>query len=1068
MLDPKKPIALLPQDREIMDITGLDEKSYRQFVLQCYKAGRFQPGEPVAFDLLTFAVTLVVGLALSYVASLLTPRPSEDEGKEQRNVGGQRITNGQRSAPTSGFDSTQNVVEIASTVQLVYANRREIDGIYYGGVRVNTNLLWSQIQSYGNGQLLRGIFLVGEGITPQPNMDQLAIGNQLINNFDLTSDNTSRVALYYVDGSEEDNRIVSDDYVAGRTPATDVGNAENYGADDVFQVRGTGTSYVSDFCMATTPSNQTTFGVYGFIGNNFPFRLSPDIRATENYDSEPTTDNQQSKADRRKDNKRYCGRAGIEGDVDQQLNLVVDQEVIYTIYPESDSEGRFEYTTSGVTAEAYCKDVASSIASRQNSYDDQLIEGETYLIGTAKGVCIQRTPRQFESEVANVPIGGGQQVQATFKITEPGYCWQWREIKMNPGFKSNNEPEDADPVTATSHPHIMRMAEAYISVERACRYIELGIRSNVQLNLNGICNYRDVAIRSGSTDITRTLEKMDDDARNENIVFRSGTFTSPENRYSFFKVSYRLLGDTNYIDMQQYFAVKSLSSSSVYNYLRFEMPSDALWEIKLTPVSGYEARALTQPINVLDYKESNNLSVTQDGFTVWFTGVANVARNISNFGVPILTTIDGNEISGDFTLEFDQDNSGRGFFSDAFARMAESFMHNEITTSATNPEHEVVYLNTQTTNTTVPNYANLAMLGMNIRSSKAVSQLQQVSVYCNQGIGSTSNFPEVLLDLLTNDRYGTGSVLNAEQIDTDSFTEATAFCESRRYFFDGVLDSKVNIRSWGAATANNFLLDLVIRNGKFALQPVCAFDAPADICQLFTSGNIIQDSFEMSYADEQDRIPPRVSIRWRDERPDSEGGLFPVVRQITVREADTPESAPLESIDISDYATSEQHAIDLGKYICRSRRLITHSVSFTTTPTQAALDIGSTFKLGMETVTYEQPGNGAIDADGTVTSWPPLADGTYDVLTWSGKNECVLPADLTISNGKANLSSCVFCIRNAVTFEQTYKCQSIAYNEEGNIAVEATVYPTNVSGLSLLVQGWDIAESWVIEGQVYS
>jgi hypothetical protein len=177
--------------------------------------------------------------------------------------------------------------------------------------------------------------------------------------------------------------------------------------------------------------------------------------------------------------------------------------------------------------------------------------------------------------------------------------------------------------------------------------------------------------------------------------------------------------------------------------------------------------------------------------------------------------------------------------------------------------------------------------------------------------------------------------------------------------------------------------------------------------------------------------------------------------------------APLESIDLSEYCTSEEHAIDVAKYICRTRRLITHSVKFSTTPTQAALDIGAVFKLGMETVTYQQPQNGAISDSGVVTAWPPLSDGTYDVLLWDGTGQSIQEVSMTISSGRTTYKNAVFCIRNVTANTQTYKTQSLSYNEEGNIEVEATIYPTDADGRSLIVDGWDVAANWNIEGQLY-
>ena len=159
-------VVLLPQDREIMAITGLNESEYRQFVRELKRYSRIEPGTIVNIILSgfeVFLIQLVVGAALSYAATLLVPRARPQVQPTSNQVQGQTIVNGARFTPKAGFDSVQNVVELGSVIPLVYANRQIIDGVSYGGVRVNTNLLWSQIYSVGGGQLLRGLFLVSEG-----------------------------------------------------------------------------------------------------------------------------------------------------------------------------------------------------------------------------------------------------------------------------------------------------------------------------------------------------------------------------------------------------------------------------------------------------------------------------------------------------------------------------------------------------------------------------------------------------------------------------------------------------------------------------------------------------------------------------------------------------------------------------------------------------------------------------------------------------------------------------------------------------------------------------------------
>ena len=385
-----------------------------------------------------------------------------------------------------------------------------------------------------------------------------------------------------------------------------------------------------------------------------------------------------------------------------------------------------------------------------------------------------------------------------------------------------------------------------------------------------------------------------------------------------------------------------------------------------------------------------------------------------------------------------------------------------------NPEHEIVYINTILPNPVPPQYDNLAILGMNIRASREFANLSQLSVYMNRGLGGFHDFPSVLRDLLTNDRFGTGAILSPEQIDEQSFQDATAWTTNRRYYYDGALTDPINIRQWGAITAKDFLLDLIIRNGRFALQPLLNFAGPEDITGLFTAGNILEDSFELVYFDQEQRQQPLVAIKWRQEQTTGDAnnrGLFPIVRELTVRESTAPVDAPQEQIDLSDFCTSEIQAIDRAKYECRFRRLSTHQVRFTTTADQAALDLGRCFRLSLETLTYDQPTNGYVARDGRITSWPELADGTHLVVTWDGQG--YIERQITVTGGRTNdISETVFSVADNVFQTQTYRVQSLSFNEEGNIEVEAVHWPTDEEGVSLLTAGWYDDDNWVIEGEI--
>lgn len=1055
-------VVLLPQDRAIMEITGLTEDQYRFFVRQAILHSKLRPGEPVAFGLVTFAVSLVIGIALSAISSLLAPKPQvrKTPTVETRNVQGQTIVRGDEFSPKSGFDSVQNVVELGSTVPLVYANRQTIDGISYGGIRVNTNLLWSQIYSVGGGQLLRALFLVGEGNTDptdttamQLNPTQFAIGNNLINGYELAATDAGRITIYY---SSDGSRITSSDYLAGLIPPNDLGNAENAGGGDVFQVRSDNNEWKTDFCFVTKPSNQTRFGVDGFIGNNLGFRVNPSFRPALQFTTrtnsegealvECKTDRQES-ARRRKDNTRFHAKSGLIGSGGLQL-FTPGQVVEYFLSSNTQGGGRITFGDGIV----YLGDVGQAVASRQRQYDELINVGSLYKIGSALAICVSRSPDPFVSDADNSPVGGGRSVSAQFKIIRQGAC--------NTYTRQNIERPSL--ATASNSGHLCRCAISSFTTEKRGRVVEVGLRSALQVNLSGICNFAD-SWTTAEID-NKACEDFDDNpVKGANpINFTSGTYTGPDQRYSFFRISYRIAGeDSDFIDINYCFGVRSSTGVAVYNYIRFEFPQERRYEFRIEPLTAWEIRSgqALGDLVILDYAV-NRVPTLQDGLArIQFSGEV-IARDRGNFAIQLLRPRNGNLGS-----PFDDED----FYGDSWAKLAEAFVYNEITTTATQAEHEIVYVNNIAPNPEPPGYDFLAIVGLNIRSSRELNQLNQFSVYVNKGLRSTSAFPDVLYDLFTSARYGTGSIMSPRQIDKASFDAAKAWNYNRRYFFDGAIIEKLNLRTWGAERAQDFLLDLVIRNGKFALQPVANFEGPEIISGLFTAGNIIEDTFQLNYIDPSDRIPPRISVRWREEREASDissSGLFPSVREIIVREADVDRLAPLESIDMSDFCTSERHAIDRAKWECRFRRYSTHTIRFKTVPSEASLDIGSIFKLGLETTAFEQPQNGAIASDGTVTAWPPLNDGSYSVLLWDGVNTSISETTLTISGGKSSYSNAVFCLRSGKTNTQTYKTQSLSFDEDGNIEVEAVHFPVNETGVSRVVDGFDDDSNWFLDGLI--
>ena len=181
-----------------MDITGMSEEEYRWFVRECYKNSKLRPGEPVALGPLGIAlINLAVSLLLSAAAMLLaqslkTKRHKHLKKKRLRVRTSSGVT---ASHPSLVSTASKTLSTWAASSPSSIANATKRLASPYGGIRVNTNLLWSQVLSVGGGQFFRGIFLVGEAPI---NLErrQLALGNNTLASYELDVRRSGRISYY--------------------------------------------------------------------------------------------------------------------------------------------------------------------------------------------------------------------------------------------------------------------------------------------------------------------------------------------------------------------------------------------------------------------------------------------------------------------------------------------------------------------------------------------------------------------------------------------------------------------------------------------------------------------------------------------------------------------------------------------------------------------------------------------------------------------------------------------------------------------------------------------------------
>lgn len=748
------------------------------------------------------------------------------------------------------------------------------------------------------------------------------------------------------------------------------------------------------------------------------------------------------------------------------------------IFSPPDKTFEFNYLKSKPAIEK-CGDVASAVSGRQKSWDDAIVLGELYKIGSALTVCTARTPSDalFESEADFLPLveNAGQAIEAIFTTVRPGTTALTTLDVLRVDGNVLPQPQR---YTATNHPHIHRIAIGNISTSRPCLVVEIGIRSSMGIRIGGLCNFTDALTY---TEINgRACQFF-----NERVVakgqtlrvqnFQSGVVSTSEERYSFFRLSYREAGTAApFTELSECFGVRCMTQQNTYNSIRLRMPNERQWEFRFEPLSGWEIRSgiASGALEIMDAKLSDVRSVITGGVTAVFNGVQ-VQRTRETFALNNTRRLPGEEIGINFT---DDDS-----YVDAWGKLAESFVYEEVQSSAAGPEHEIVYINEIVQNITTPLYDNLAIVGVNIRSSLEFTQFAQFSAYVTGGIvcrrllqsntqGPTHLFPDVLLDLLTNTRYGRGDLIPDELIDFDSFRSSAQWCRDRGYFFDGAMVGRENLRQWAADVAATHLLIFGEANGKFFLRPAFPTGA-APIRALFSAGNIREGSFRMQYLEAEERQPIQVSVRYRSERGSSDltnPGLFPVEREILVRELSVPDTAPIESIDISDYATNPQHAIDAAKFVARFRRLSTHGIRFETTyeGVLTGLAPGDFIRVAMDTNVYDEFNNGIVTPSGALVSTQQLSDGSYSIVQWNGDNgSAPVNGTLNVSSGgtRATPSNIVFTVVRPNRQVQTYQVEAIEPSEDGYLAIEAVHMPADDNGVLRLASDLFSNVGWVIQ-----
>jgi hypothetical protein len=428
----------------------------------------------------------------------------------------------------------------------------------------------------------------------------------------------------------------------------------------------------------------------------------------------------------------------------------------------------------------------------------------------------------------------------------------------------------------------------------------------------------------------------------------------------------------------------------------------------------------------------------------------------------VQTTVTGGSPGGEIEGRIFEDNS----------QVADCSHYLELTKSnESGPEHEIVYVNEYISNETQADYYGMSTLGFAVKSSGQIGGIGQLRAWVPTGISvyrlieqdnKPSNlFADLVYYLLTSKSQGVGNVVPAELIDVESLTIAAQFQRANKIFFDGVVEDSDSLRSFLYDNAALQLCNFTIKNGRFGMMPALPYDSnyeistsPIAVEQIFTAGNIIEDSLQVQYIDAAQRANFRALVSWRVTIEND----LPTQASALVDWADIPEgsrSTTQQAFDLTDFCTNRAQALKTARFLLSIRRRITHTVSFKTVPDALGIQPGSYIRVITAATSYSAANNGVITDAGTLVSISTIADGTYDAMVYNPATSQVLERKITVSSGSvtdASLYGTLFTLLSETVNKGVYQVEQLTLDEDGLVNVAAVEVPVDSAGASIVAK----------------
>ena len=576
MVAPRSPFSrrmLLPTEADLCVVLGITKEEYFKFLEGVAAKVKERPEAyglipDIRCDPLTTTVgtkvvlttfgQIVVGVALTVVSYLLTPKPpSMKQGTAQRTAD---MAGMKRFAPQFSFNTVQELAKLGDLIPLIFTNR---DQNPKGGVRVNSQLLWSQLVSLGRFQQLKllGLFSLGE-IDEAPDFEGYAIGDLLIENY------------------QAEKILLSGNNIPFKS------NGGSF-STDVFRIDN-----LKHFCGTRNPTTQATFGLSSPMPNLTYFRLPYElVRAPSNLNSDNRPAARITLKKRRKILGGWPMRAGFAqgGNSSQKAgnsDLSVGTYLTYQVVGGPDNNANaFQQDWEGYEPHGV-EDVNAVTKTVREATDSYISEGEQYLAGTTLVSCTHIGNEEWPGQ----PWDGSNSFTRgyQFKVLEKGrfecapspnlgtHCNnpQWNtggdffEVKDDKYYYEQYFGDSFQLYEPAERYVLQRVNLGTVSDNRNCHITEIGLKSKV---------FKQMSFANVNS---KPTEEEINTVYNDRSTLSLGNVNKYITRYSFFKLQVREAGTgndwqtletpiTNHLDV---FCIKGNTPEFQYNYIRIDHP----------------------------------------------------------------------------------------------------------------------------------------------------------------------------------------------------------------------------------------------------------------------------------------------------------------------------------------------------------------------------------------------------------------------------------------------------------------------------------------------------------------